>query len=437
VLWILAVVGLAWAEPTSESTPGPSLCPDAVAAGWRAQDGALFSARELNRRDEIDFPTIWAFDQLAGKLLAQGATVVVVLVPTRAVVLGQQLAEVDPTVDWHEMAASYQGARHLLEASGLIVPDLLKVALELGDDPEAFFRKTDPHWSHTGARASAQAVAEAIAELPVSSLLGQQTFETTPAYVVRAFEKGGWSRQVEELCGAPRFTEQVHILRTTELAPAALGLLDEPPVPLVTLLAASYGQPAFGFPGFLSEALGSSVLPVAVSGGQIFSPLRAYLGSAEYDGNMSPLVVWVMDPGHLSVTRNLRTPGFREPTSHRQLQAAVHGPCDAGRAVASTEQDVGPGTTPLLVELDHVAAADHYLQLTAPALQGTAFDLEIRYTNGLQERVEVRPDLRTTQGPLRYVSFHDVVPANVSNIALVLPPGAPKGTVTATVCAVP
>lgn len=420
-LGLLAVVGAALAA-------AHALCPKAIEEGWRHENGALFSPAELEHRNDIDLDNIHGFTEVVAELKRRGATVVVLLIPPRPLVLGAS------GLDVGEVAATYQGARQLFRGMGMEVPDLLAAALSMPPGPERFFRLTDPHWSQSGARLAAEAAAAAVRGLPVAGRLGAERFQSELAYNVDAYDRGGWSGSLAKVCGQPVFTEKIQVMRTRPLAEAAVGLLDEVATPPVTMLASSYGIGAYGLPGFLSESLGSSVLPIAVGGGQVFTPLRVYLASDEYGQGVSPLVVWVIDPAHLSTRRNARSPGFREATTYRQLTAAVHGSCDAKRAVRVAEKTAGPGRTVLHTGLSGVEAGSHYLQLDAAALKGQSLEVFVRYASGVEETVEVRPDGRTPPAVRRFVSFQTGLPAQVTDVAVVLAKGAPSSTVSATVC---
>jgi hypothetical protein len=52
----------------------------------------------------------------------------------------------------------------------------------------------------------------------------------------------------------------------------------------------------------------------------------------------------------------------------------------------------------------------------------------------VEETVEVRPDGRTPPAVRRFVSFQTGLPAQVTDVAVVLAKGAPSSTVSATVC---
>lgn len=229
---------------------------------------------------------------LQAALRERGTNLVIVPLPTRAIVHPEKLGDVEFS---HRTAAkNYFLYLNRLRRVGLLVPELDK--LTQGDQENDLFFARDHHWRPAGAQATAELVAELIAS---ENLLGEYSPTTfTTSVVAQDATAGSYSRAATQLCEIEYEEEQFDVFYSA----AELDLFDEPAAPEVVLVGTSNsnGSKDFNFSGFLRQELRADVLNMATSGGGYDESLLQYLASPEYQAHRPKIIVWEV-PGYYSL----------------------------------------------------------------------------------------------------------------------------------------
>lgn len=146
------------------------------------------------------------------------------------------------------------------------------------------YMHTDTHWSPTGARLAAKALAQ---DMPA---LERQRFTATPLGSVQ--HKGDLTRYLPGVALAPELVEQ----RRVE---GSAGLLDEA-VPQVVLVGTSYSANSlWGFADALRLELQADVLNVADPGEGPFRVMQRYLESAAWRETPPKVLIWEIPERYL------------------------------------------------------------------------------------------------------------------------------------------
>ncbi len=241
---------------------------------------------------------------LQTELAEHGTTLIMVPLPTRALVHPEQLGDID-----YDLAAGMQGyADYLgkLREIGITIPALESLP---GESDEALFFARDHHWTPAGAEAVAELVAEAID----TSLLTPATTAFTTEQTETDRNKGSYMRAANKLCGTGYTEESFPVYRTE----GEYDLFAEPVAPEIVLVGTSNSNGAqhYNFAGFLKQALQHDVINLAKSGGGYHEAITEYLASDAFKDNPPKYLVWEV-PGYYS----LNTRSFYE-----KLIAAIDG----------------------------------------------------------------------------------------------------------------
>jgi alginate O-acetyltransferase complex protein AlgJ len=332
-----AVAG-GWTLPYERGMDGDMVTRDTAVTLWAAidwslfreghhgvvvgRDGWLFSLEEFEGGPDADpvvAEKLAQIEAVRDRLAEAGVDrLVVALVPDKSRIYADMLADIGrrPT-----HAARYQAFRAALVAAGIAAPDLL-VPLDEARAATQTHMRTDTHWSPAGAAVVAEALAEAIADLPEPppSLHGRRFVTTTIATEAHAgdltkFIPLGPLRPL--LLGAPEPLEQ----RSTREAPAGdladasgsddLGslLFDEVTIPAVLIGTSYSAMDEWNFDGALKQALGMDVLNLADEGGGPMAPMAAYLQSETLRDSPPEIVIWEIPERYLPVAYELPAGG--------------------------------------------------------------------------------------------------------------------------------
>jgi alginate O-acetyltransferase complex protein AlgJ len=239
------------------------------------------------------------------ELTRQGTQLVVAVVPSKARIYPEFLGERQPAA-LH--AGLYARTAEALHQADIAAPDLQR-ALTACKREQATFLRTDTHWTPSGARCAAEAVAAAAPRA------------RAPAHAAPA----RWHTRVESrqphrgdlfkfLPLDPYFSgllpqpEEIEV-RRTELATADAtpGLLDDTGVPQVVLIGTSYSaDERWNLTGALQEALQEDVVNYAAQGKGPFVPMLDYLLRARDLPAAPRLVVWEIPERYLPIAQDLR-----------------------------------------------------------------------------------------------------------------------------------
>lgn len=301
---------------------------------FAGRDGWVFTGNNLI--DDIDFdPLLPYLDRLARALERQGTRLAIVVVPSRAMVhedrLPNPLPESLGSPSQARARERYERVRSDLEEIGIIAPDILSAALELGRVEDFFFR-LDHHWTPAGADAAAAVTAAAIrATGSAYDRLDKSAYETTRIGTTQ--NESSYRRIINEVCDSDLADEPLDRYRTALAGGGAAGLFADIP-PEVVLIGTSFSRRAdperdFNFAGFLSQHLSLNVAVEAVAGGGAYNPLEAFLLDEQ---RVSPsFLVWEIPWAQFHPTDQVR-----------RLVPAVAGSCDPEGALLEAISTIEP-----------------------------------------------------------------------------------------------
>ena len=223
-----------------------------------------------------------ALGRLRAKLAGEGVALLVAVVPDKARLEAAQLCGAPRAAEAVARLPDWLG---LLRAQGVPALSLLE---PLQAAAPAFWR-TDTHWNQPGAAASAAAIAQATATLPLARA---EAFRTASA-PEEANGPGDLLRlmSLDQVPDALRPAPDRQHQERTEAAGEAAGLLDETPPAEVVLLGSSYSVNA-NFHGRLQQALASTVASHAKAGGGFAGAAREYFAGTAWREARPKLLVW-------------------------------------------------------------------------------------------------------------------------------------------------
>lgn len=252
----------------------------------QGRDGWLFLTSELAARPQARAHLQARADltaRLSRKLAARGVTLVVAVSPNKSRVEAAHLpgGALPGWVDPQEYA-TYQ---RLLRARGVVSADLMTPMLRAVTRAPQYYR-TDTHWNQDGARTAARATAQAVlnvaANLPVSTFTTTRAPETArPGDLLNLMGL----QNVPDALRPPADREATE----TTLGSGAGGLLGE--APQVMLAGSSYGLRG-NYAGALQEALGSAVLNVSSEGAHFSGSVRPALKDPAFLDSPPRVLIW-------------------------------------------------------------------------------------------------------------------------------------------------
>ena len=256
--------------------------------GLRMQSGTDNTPFEARKR----MVTAWS-----ASLQSAGIRTLLVAVPDKARIEAQHLCGLTVQPALQQRLEDWQ---QFLRSRNIDFVDL-RPALQPPASGAAFYR-TDVHMNPWGARAAAQAIAQA-ALSSFQGRVGEQQFEThTPTtqteiegdlLVLAGLQHAapGWRPQ----------RDHVYMPVTTPVRTG--GLLDESP-PVEVLLAGSSNGLRSDFPGQLGQALGREVWNLSMDGGQFAGAFMKALQQRSTWPDSVKLVIWEFSENTLSLPLN-------------------------------------------------------------------------------------------------------------------------------------
>jgi alginate O-acetyltransferase complex protein AlgJ len=266
------------------------------------RDGWLYTEEELMWREE-DATTAEVrmeyVERVADVLSSDGVSLLVVLLPSKARVVDEPLADRYRTLANHPRYETALRRWRSLEIPVVDARPYLEALVDTGEIP--FFAR-DTHWTPAGVAAVARGVA---AEARQHNLIvGPQRTEFVtepgePLLVIGDLMQYVPVGRFAEVLGLGE--EHSHQTITRASSPPEVGLFDTPEIP-VTVVGTSYtADPRWNFDGLLKEALSLDVLKVAERGAGPFEPMAAYLSGATYREILPSLIIWEIPERYLTI----------------------------------------------------------------------------------------------------------------------------------------
>lgn len=272
------------------------------------------------------------YKDLVAALKAQGTDLVMFLLPTRGMAAEAFVPSKLP-----------QGVtfnpKLMREEYAKIIADFQKLGIvATGYDPAQikpeYFQKTDHHWSVAGARAAAERVAAAVAQLPSYAALDKQPFETRDQGTYTY--DPSFNRVVEDLCGIklPLLTDHKVTTLPKDAAQKASDLFDNAKEPQIALVGTSNSKANAltpNFDGALKELLSADVYNAAVTGGGMDDSILSYMTSGTFARQKPKIIIWEIPVYYLDSD-------FKE--MFQQLLPAIAGDCGEQAVLKSGPTDL-------------------------------------------------------------------------------------------------
>jgi alginate biosynthesis protein AlgX len=393
-------------EPNPQAPMQYEICDDALElpASYRAfqgQEGWFFFKYDLEESYPLMEQTAFMVE-LRRALASQGVSLVLLPVPSRAVVQPGVLYDADPqqtAFSPDEAAATYDAFVDSLEREGVAVVDVLAAAKAYDAAGGQTFFKRDLHWNTEGANAVAQATARTVREAAEAPLPHHGLTLT------RRPEDDGHrgqfvSRWLYAHCGYVLPSEPLGVYTVTRTDQG--GSLFGSSSPEVVLAGSSFSIAPYYY-DFLAVALQSEVLNVSVGAGGALVGLDTYLLDGAYSADKPSVLVWEF-------------PVFAPPLSEaaqRQLLGSVYGGC---RSTAATLQGMANGARSFVFDPSLRQSSQSRLELAFEDLSLLNFEVTLQYANGFEETLTLE---RTTLVPNRgrfYLTLNETVNAALERI---------------------
>lgn len=307
----------------------------------RGKDGWLF-------RTETDFKEDFAlkpemldyFKTLGQAFKRKGVDLVLLMPPTRAIVHPSVIPAPGkngiPAFDTAKATQSYDAFLDSLRKEGMNVASFADI-LPLDPAKTQFFYRRDHHWTATGAKLSADRVAEIIKALPVYASLPKQKFTTKETGRMVAPD-GSFANFIGKVCNvAPppeSVPERVTLPDESAAGNSAQGLFGDAAKAQVALVGTSNGvegEPSWAnFAGFLREDLSADVENLSIGGAGFDAPMISYLNAGKL--GQHKVVIWEVATHYNFGTRAMR--GMM-----RELLPPAFGMCGDDQAIAKMSLD--------------------------------------------------------------------------------------------------
>ncbi len=347
--------------------------------------------------------------ELGRRLQAQGVRLVIVPVPSRAVVTPQNLYLDDPQQAAFEPAegvAQYDMFVKELRDGEVSVFDVLAAARASGARGQQTFFKRDLHWTTEGAKLFHQNLADELKRiepnLPKTEIVAERNaldYQHRGKFV---------SRWTYTHCGYAMPTEPQPTYTVTK---RSSGGLFESSDPQVVLTGSSFSLPPYDY-DFLATSLQSDVLNLSVGAGGAVVALQSYLVDGAFEAAKPKLLVWEFPTFAPAITEEEK----------RELLASVYGRCQNTPATAQIGEDfddiisVNANT-----EGEMLNTRTGYLQIEFSDLSVLKFDLILEYDNGKKESLRVaRSNLIPNRG-LYFFSLNNSLGRTLQRVQLDIP----------------
>lgn len=235
--------------------------------------------------------------ELSDALAAHGTTLIYVPVPTKSVTMPDHLPDDAPLYGFDLEIATrvHDDILERLEAAGVVTVDARSAMLQAPADDMAFF-KADFHWSASGARETAKAIADVIRAQPGYADLPKVTYESQPQDVEIAFS--GMRRLLQQHCLDTLPEAETMTYETVQTSAVDLGggldlFGDSAATVPVALVGTSFSDsPINNFPGFIAEYAELEVINYAITGGNQYGAMISYLTSTEFEETRPKFLIW-------------------------------------------------------------------------------------------------------------------------------------------------
>jgi len=269
---------------------------DGVVVG---REGWLYTREEFQHHptDDVVLTTRLEFiGSVSDELAAADVELLVAIIPSKARIVTEPLPKRWATLALHPRLNT---AMAWLAARGIVAVDLRTA---LGSIPDPFLR-TDTHWTPSGARQAAAAIADAASTYGLGAGdAGGTAYETRAAGPI---EVNGDLLSFVPVGGlAPALglgPQNIEATETIGISVPSLGLFDTPQIP-VTLVGTSFSaDERWNFIGELKQDLGMDVLDITAEAVGPFVPMAQYVTGPALAEVRPAFVVWEIPERYLTL----------------------------------------------------------------------------------------------------------------------------------------
>lgn len=367
---------------------------------------------------------------LSRVLERRGVRLVLVPVPARGTAMARHLhggaPELTQGFDANLARRSYDMLVAQVKKNGVAVVNLMP-ALESTSDGKDYFLTADHHWNALGSEEAAKEIAKFLASdlLTKDLVRAEHSTRSTGSRTLVSQMR----RTIQLGCVETVPSNTVGLSETASVEGGVNGALDifgsSTVGTTVALTGTSFSDvDAFNFDGFITQHSGLQVTNFAVSGGNQFVSIAAFLTSPGFAEAPPKVIVW-----ENPVYNNYGEFGDR-PLD--ELIAAASGECEAGTGTDLPLMDDGDGVTAINVPVAK-ANMDTYFQFDSGLASTRSASFSLNYTNGLVvPQIIERPDRFNANGRF-YVKAGK---PKLSSIRIVSP-GMDATTAKLTACQLP
>jgi hypothetical protein len=315
-LALAIALSLPAAAAFSEPFCGAFLNPDAMPAKYARlapvlsdrRSGWIFTQDQLDADYRLKSRPKALLAEIAGAFDDLGIRLAILMPPPRPLAAGQKVLDA-ASGGLHDLnvaavSASYSAMAADVRTTGILMPDLSRLASEPG--PAAYYFRRDTHWTPYGAALSARALAAAATgDVPEEPALAEDRYK----------EPGSLAAMARAACGTASEPETVPF---AEIPGAGGSLLGINAPELKAVLAGSsfsdrYKKDAYRVADALAAYLQADVANFSVSGGGPIGAIESLIASGHLDGGRFDLLVWELP----------YTEGLNNESALRQLLGAL------------------------------------------------------------------------------------------------------------------
>lgn len=270
---------------------------NALVASIEGSEGYFFRIlSDIRMQHQLSDHTAVELGRLAHALEAAGTTLVYVPIPPKSLVLPRYLPDraAELGFDYDIAVAAHQELLRKLRQQGVVTVDILPALRDTGTAHPPFI-KADFHWTAWGAAAAASEVASVIRQLPGSDALKTASFETHSSgrqAIISTMRRRLQASCLSSLPAAEMDAfETVEIVRDDASGQDIFGGAETSGK--AVLVGTSFSDlPSANFAGFLSQELSSAVENYALSGGNQFGSITAYMTSSAFLESRPRFLIW-------------------------------------------------------------------------------------------------------------------------------------------------
>ncbi len=398
--------------PHEEWWPVPGFIP--------ASDGWVFNEWDLRTGFAIPEDIVPYMQRLVDALKSRGITVVGIPIPSRGMLHAQYLDKTNPLAAAYSVETAtqnYLAAIKQYESLGMVMVNPLPY---LATDTDTLNFKMDMHWTPSGGRQVAQAVADTLKNLPEVADLPKSTFTVTKTDVGEY--EGVYTKDMTRLCNTPLPKESIQ--RYELSGGPEVGLLDNT-APSVTLLGTSFSDDGLSFVKFLKEATGLDIVNLATSGGtKWYSLERLFINEAN---PLPKVLLWEFPAIKIESWERL---------SMKRIIPMIHGSCKPETTLRSEERTLSATDNVLIENPDNlpITGSQYFVQLDFPDVTVRDFLLNFVYKDGSSEPVRVLRDNRVENEGRFLVELDDNMTGTLEKIEF--QDSDYQGSVKASLCSI-